>query len=72
MNKSEIALLIKKRRKELLISQQELAELAEVSIRKISDIETASGETTVGTLQKLLEVLGMQMTIGIKGIVHEI
>jgi len=72
VNKSEIALLIKKRRKELLISQQELAELAEVSIRKISDIETASGETTVGTLQKLLEVLGMQMTIGIKGIVHEI
>ncbi len=72
MNSTKIASLVKKRRKEIGITQQKLAELSEVSIRKISDIETASGDTSVGTLQKVLEILGLEMRIGVKVMDHEI
>lgn len=72
MNSAKIAALIKKRRKELGITQQKLAELSELSLRKISDIETASGDTTVGTLDNILDALGLEMRIEIKRMDHEI
>ena len=72
MDATKIAALIRKRRKELGISQQKLAELSEVSLRKISDIETAFSDTSVGTLQKLLAVLGLEIRIEIKRMDHEI
>ena len=72
MNSTKIAFLIKKRRKELGITQHKLAELSEVSVRKISDIETAFSDTSVGTLQKVLEVLGLEMRIDIKRMDNDI
>lgn len=72
MDSKKIAFLVKKRRKELGIRQDALASLSGISIRKISDIETASGETTVGTLEKILEVLGMEMLIRVKVMDNEI
>lgn len=72
MNSRQIATLLKKRRKEVGISQQKLAELSDVSVRKISDIETAAGDTSVGTLSKILQVLGLEMQIVIKVMDDEI
>ena len=72
MNSTKIASLIKKRRKEIGITQQKLAELSEVSLRKISDIETAFGDTSIGTLEKVLDVLGLEIRIEIKRVDHEI
>jgi len=68
MNKYQIAAFIKKRRKQLNITQQELAALSNVSIRKISDIETAKTTTTIDTLNKICDVLGLELLLKIKGI----
>lgn len=68
MNNRQIAHYIKKRRKQLNITQQELALISGVSTRKISDIETASSGTTIEILNKICDVLGLEISLTIKGI----
>jgi len=68
MDKKKIATYIKKRRKQLNITQEELALLSEISTRKLSDIERANGTTTIDTLGKVCEVLGLEITLKIKRI----
>jgi transcriptional regulator with XRE-family HTH domain len=68
MNNKQIALYIKKRRKQLNITQQELSLISGVSTRKLSNIETASGGTTIDILNKICEVLGLEISLSIKGL----
>ncbi len=68
MNKEEIAKLITKRRKQLNITQVELALLSELSTRQLSDIETAKVSTTIDTLSKICETLGLSIELKVKGI----
>ncbi len=68
MDNKQIAVHIKKRRKQLSITQKELSLLSDVSIRKISDIETSSGGTTVEILNKICDILGLEIKLQIKGI----
>ena len=68
MDKKQIATFIKKRRKQLQITQQELATLSDISTRTLSDIETASSTTTIDTLSKVCETLGLEIILKIKGI----
>lgn len=68
MDNKQIAHTIKKRRKQLNITQQELATISGVSTRKLSDIETASSGTTIEILNKVCEVLGLEITLSIKGV----
>jgi len=68
MDKKQIATYIKNRRKQLQITQQELASLSDISTRKLSDIETANGTTTIETLGKVCETLGLEITLKIKGV----
>jgi y4mF family transcriptional regulator len=62
----DIATDIKKRRMRLGISQQDLAELAGVGIATVKDIERGKGNPSLQTLQKLLEVLGLEMTLQVR------
>lgn len=62
----EIAAVIKKRRTQLGLSQQDLAEFAEVGIATVKDIERGKGNPSLQTLQKLLRVLGLDISIEIK------
>ncbi len=62
----DIAADIKKRRTKLGISQQDLAEFAGVGIATVKDIERGKGNPSLQTLQKLLEVLGLEMTLQIR------
>jgi len=48
------------------ISQQDLAELAGVGIATVKDIERGKGKPSLQTLQKLLEVLGLEMTLQVR------
>jgi len=48
------------------ISQQDLAELAGVGIATVKDIERGKGNPSLQTLQKLLEVLGLEMTLQVR------
>ena len=67
MNREEVAKLITERRKQLNITQIELALLSELSTRQLSDIETAKVSTTIDTLSKICETLGLNMELKIKG-----
>ena len=62
----DIAADIKKRRTRLGISQQDLAEFAGVGIATVKDIERGKGNPSLQTLQKLLEVLGLEMTLQVR------
>lgn len=58
--------IIEERRKYLQIRQEDLAELCEISTKSIQKIENNKANPTLKILQKILNVLGMEMSIGIK------
>ncbi len=64
--KMDIAAIIKKRRALLGLSQQDLAEFAEVGIATIKDIERGKGNPSLHTLQRIMTVLGLEMIIQTK------
>lgn len=63
----EIGDTIKKRRKQLRITQTNLAELAEVSPNTIYKLERGLANPTIEIIGKIADVLGMELTIQIKG-----
>jgi transcriptional regulator with XRE-family HTH domain len=67
MTRTLLASLIKERRRELGISQIDLAELSDVSVRQLSDIETQKASPTVETLSKICETLGLSIELKVKG-----
>ena len=59
----EIAHIIRSRRQTLRATQQALSEMSGVSVRLIKAIEGGYANPSVGTLEKILNVLGLQLTI---------
>jgi transcriptional regulator with XRE-family HTH domain len=57
---------IKNRRKELSITQPHLAELAQISINTLYKLEKGQGNPSLVVLNKLAEVLGMELTLEVK------
>lgn len=57
---------IKRRRKELKITQPHLAELANVSTNTLYKLERGQGNPSLEVLNKLAEVLGMELTLEVK------
>jgi transcriptional regulator with XRE-family HTH domain len=66
MNKEVLGNIIKKRRDFLNITQAELAEIAGVGLRYLIDIENGRGNPSIGNLEKILNVLGLQIEIKAK------
>lgn len=62
----ELNEVIKSRRKVLAISQLDLAEMAEVSLATVKDIERGKGNPSLYTVNKLLGVLGLEMDFKIR------
>lgn len=60
MLRTEIAKAVKHKRVLRGITQQELAELARVSRKTISDIENFSGNITVDSYEKVMDILGLE------------
>lgn len=58
----EIGTIIKERRKEFGITQRTLAEMAEVNINTLTQMERGEGNPTVQTLEKVLTIIGMTLT----------
>lgn len=65
----DIAQTMKSQRKVLGISQQDLSEMAAVSLATIKDIERGQGNPSLSTVQKILDVLGMEMIFQVKKMV---
>lgn len=59
----QIGQTIKDRRKELGVTQQEVAELAGVGINSLVAIERGKGNPSLKTLLRILEVLGLEIKI---------
>ncbi len=68
MHTKQLGEIIKKRRKELKITQPHLAELAKVSTNTLYKLERGQGNPSLSVLYSLLEVLGMELNIRAKGI----
>lgn len=58
--------VMKERRKKLGITQQDLAEMAEVGISTIKQIESGKGNPSLGTVEKIMEVLGMEIKFDVR------
>lgn len=57
---------IKSRRKALKVTQPQLAVLAEVSVTTLYQIERGQGNPTLDTLDKIADVLGMEVCLRIQ------
>lgn len=57
---------IRDRRKELGITQPHLAEVAGVSTNTLYKLEKGQGNPTLDVLNKLAEVLGMELKVEVK------
>jgi len=63
MGNNIIGKTIQQRRKELKITQSSLAELAEISINTLYKIERGEANPTLDILQKIADVLGLELTL---------
>lgn len=59
---------IKERRKSLGLGQNDLAELSKVSLHTIVKIERGQGNPTISILHRVLEVLGMELSVNMKSV----
>lgn len=57
----ELSEMMKSRRKTLGISQLDLAEMSGVSLATVKDIERGKGNPSLNTVQKILDILGMEI-----------
>ena len=56
-----LAEVIKSQRKTLNISQHDLAEMAGIGLATIKNVERGKGNPSIGTVSKIMEVLGMDI-----------
>lgn len=66
MHFDEIIQTIKKRREVMQVTQETLAELSGVGLRTLKQFESGKGNPTLQTLQKLVDVLGMEVCLQLK------
>lgn len=66
MTKHEIGHIIQKRRESLSLKQEDLSEMTGVTSKTIYLIENGKGNPSIGTLQKLMEILGLEIVVDIK------
>jgi len=58
--------IIRERRTLLGLTQQDLADYTGLSLRIIKSIEVGKGNPSMGTLTKIAEVLGLEITMKVK------
>ncbi len=59
-------MVIKERRALLGISQQDLSDYSGIGISTVKDLERGVGNPTLHTLQKILDVVGMEMVLQVR------
>ena len=62
----DIETVMKERRALLGISQQDLSDYSGVGISTVKDLERGVGNPSLQTLQKILDVVGMEMVLQVK------
>ena len=62
----ELMDIMKQRREILSLTQQDLAEMAQVGLATIKDIERGKGNPALSTVKKILDVLGIEIEYRIR------
>ena len=57
---------IKERREMMRVTQETLAELSGVGLRTLKQFESGKGNPTLLTIQKMVDVLGMEVCLQLK------
>ncbi len=60
--------IIKERREVLQVTQETLADLSGVGLRTLKQFESGKGNPTLQTLQKIVDVLGMEVSLKLKNV----
>jgi transcriptional regulator with XRE-family HTH domain len=63
MNNHQIGKIIQARRDYLNLTQKDVAEMAGITFKSISEIELGIRNPTVNTLNKVLAVLGLELVV---------
>lgn len=71
MHLSELISTVKERREMLRITQEDLAELSGVGLRTLKQFESGKGNPTLQTLQKIGDVMGMEVSLQVKKLRNE-
>jgi transcriptional regulator with XRE-family HTH domain len=66
MNNQQIGKIIQKRRDYLNLTQKDVAEMAGITFKSISEIELGIRNPSINTLNKVLDVLGLELSVQIK------
>ena len=65
---NKIGNIIKNRRKELKITQPDLADLAEVSVNTLYRIERGQSNPSLAVVEKLADILGLEINLEVKNL----
>ena len=66
MHLDQLVITLKKRREELGVTQEQLADLSGVGLRTLKALESKKSNPTLETLTKLADVLGMELKLVVK------
>jgi len=64
--KKQIGKEIRKRRLELSLGQLDLLDYTEISSKTLSNLEQGKGNITLDTLEKIINILGMEYQLKVK------
>lgn len=68
MHFQDIIQTVKRRREMLQVTQEELARLSGVGLRTLKQFESGKGNPTLLTIQKIADVLGLEIGLNVKKI----
>lgn len=66
MNNQQIGKIIQERRDYLNLTQKDVAEMAGITFKSISEIELGIRNPSLNTLKSVLDVLGLDLSVQIK------
>jgi transcriptional regulator with XRE-family HTH domain len=70
MHFEELIKIIKERRDSLNVTQESLAQLSGVGLRTLKQFESGKGNPTLQTLNKIADVLGLEVSLRLKNVSH--
>lgn len=68
MHHADLIQQLKARREVLSLTQEALAELSGVGLRTLKQLESGKGNPTMRTIEKLVDVLGLELMLQVKSI----
>jgi transcriptional regulator with XRE-family HTH domain len=66
MHLESLIYTIKERRENLKVNQENLAKLSGVGLRTLKQFESGKGNPTLQTIQKIADVLGLEICLKVK------